>query len=251
MIIRRIAENLNTGRFSTLAVELIVVIVGVFIGIQASNWNEARLDRARAYSYLERIRSDLDADITNFENGLRFWSEVSAFGELGLAHATSSNQKKVSDWDLLLAYFQASQLQDFVTTRNTYDELKSGGELGLIRDLELRARLASFYIRADNSVLSERPSYREHVRGLIPLHIQTHIWKNCYAIVGDTQALKKCDSPADQDSLAAIVNMISGDTVLISELRYWMSTMQVASIMAEDRAKVARELRNLVDEQID
>jgi len=180
LVVRRIIESLRSRNFSIFAVELFVVILGVFIGIQVSNWNDARLDQVRAQSYLERILADLDADISNYRNRLEFWERVSAYGSAGLAYAESGNIEGLTKWDLLLAFFQASQLAEFYTTRSTYEELKSGGELGLIADLELRKLLARYYTNADNPVLSERPAYREHVRGLIPLYIQNYIWDEFY-----------------------------------------------------------------------
>lgn len=251
MIIRRIVESLRTRNFSIFAVELIVVIVGVFIGLQVSNWNDARIDLSRAHSYLERIRDDLESDIINYQDRLGLWEEVSAYGGQGLTYANTGNMEGLTEWDLLLAYFQASQLAEFHTTRSTYDELKSGGELGLIRDLELRNLLARYYTNADNPVLSERPAYREHVRGLIPLNIQNYIWENCYSTDGDSQRFLECEAPIPMKEAARLVEVISKNAQLVSELRYWMSTMRVALIMGNGRTKLAEQLNNIVNEMVD
>lgn len=250
-MIRRIVESLRTRSFSMFATELIIVIVGVFMGLQVSNWNDERLDRIRADSYLERIRNDLDADIINFRDRLRFWDEVTGYGVRALTYANTGDKQGYSDWELLLAYFQASQMGEFLTTRATYDELKSSGELGLIRDLELRKSLASYYTSADNPVLSERPAYREHVRGLIPLHMQSYIWSDCYTIQGEFQVFNDCEAPKAEVDLAEILQAISTNTKLSSELRYWMSTMQVAAIMGNNRTKRAVQLRKLLSEKIE
>ena len=244
-------ESFRTRRFSDLAAELIIVIVGVFIGIQVSNWNDARLDRIRAHSYLERIRDDLDTDINNYEDRLRLWDKVSAYGADVLDNVNAGDEDGLSEWDLLLAYFQASQITEFLTTRITYDELKGEGELGLIRDLELRKQLASYYTNADNPVLSERPAYREHVRGLIPLHIQSYIWKSCYSIIGETQIFRDCEAPIARKDSADLIEMLGENTQLVSELRYWMSTLQVALLIGADRTEAAKKLRKLVDEKIE
>lgn len=232
-------------------VELLIVIVGVFIGLQVSNWNEARIDRNRAISYLERIRADVDADIVNYRDRLRFWEEVSAYGVAALGYANTAEMGELTWWDLLLAYFQASQLAEFYTTQSTYEELKSGGELGLIRDLELRNLLARYYTNADNPVLTERPVYREHIRAIVPLHVQNHIWENCYSSDGETQRLIDCESPVGPGPAADLVEAISGNEQLMSELRYWMSTMRVAQIIGGDRVKLAEQLRRAVHEAID
>lgn len=250
MVVRRIIESLRSRKFSFLAVELFVVVVGVYIGIQVSNWNDARLDRVRSHEYLERIGADLDADIANYRDRLRFWEGVSAYGTIVLDYSNSGNMEGLTKWDLLLAYFQASQLAEFYTTRSTYEELKSGGELGLIRDLELRDLLARYYTSADNPVLSERPAYREHVRGLIPLHIQNYIWEECYWSNGELQRLIDCKSPIEPHEATRLVEVISGNEQLIIELRYWMSTMRVARLMGGDRVILAERIREIVREAV-
>ncbi len=246
MVVRRIVESLRSRNFSVFAVELVVVIIGVFIGIQVSNWNDARLDRVRAHGYLERILADLDADISNYRDRLEFWEDVSAYGERALGYAGNGQIDGLTQWDLVLAFFQASQLAEFYTARSTYEELKSGGELGLIANLELRESLGRYYINADNPVLSERPAYREHVRGLIPLHVQNYIWDECYWSDGDKQKLLDCESPIGMDEAERIVEAISGNEQLMSELRYWMSTMRVARLFGGDRTILAERLRDLV-----
>lgn len=251
MFIRRIVDKLKSQNFSVAGIELVVVILGVFIGIQVSNWNDGRKDETRALAYLERIRADLDSDIANFQNRLSFWAHTSEYGKQGLDYAATENAQDLTEWDLLLAYFQASQLAEFFTTRAAYDELISGGELGLIRDLELRNSLANYYTNADNPALSERPVYREHVRGVVPLRMQKYIWEHCYASdeVGN-QTLSACQAPADAGDTLQIVEAISRDEQLMSELRYWMSTMHVASLMGRDRIVFARQLRDSVDAEI-
>ena len=252
MIVQRMVESLRTRHFSTLVIELLVVIIGVFIGIQVSNWNEARLERTRAHSYLERIGADLDADILNYQDRLRFWEDVLEYGAVGLDFAETGARDSRTDWGLLLAYFQASQMAEFYTTDATYDELKSGGELGLIRDLDLRNQLARYYTNANNPVLTERPRYREHIRGLIPLGVQDYIWNNCYSSDGEThQELLECDTPIEAETAAQIVQRISGDEQLMSELRYWMSTMRVALLIGNERLSFAKRLRDFVGSQVD
>lgn len=233
---------------SVAAIDLFVVVVGVFIGIQASNWNDARLDQLRARSYHERIRADLDADIANYRVRLAFWEHVLEYGARGLGYAETGNLGNFTEWDLLLAYFQASQLDEFYTTQTTYDELKSGGELGLIGDLELRNSLAYYYTNANNPTLTERPAYREHVRGLIPLHVQVYIWENCYSSNDlGIQVMHECETPVDPGEAAQLLAAISGDKQLISELRFWMSTMRVALLIGGDRVAFATKIRDSID----
>lgn len=251
MVTHRIAASLKSQNYSNILIELFVVIIGVFLGIQVSNWNDSRIDQSRAHSYLERIRADLDADILNYRDRERFWEAVSRYGAIGLNYAETGKLEDLTEWDVLLAYFQASQLAQFYTTQTTYDELKSGGELGLIGDIALRNALAYYYTNANNPVLTERPAYREHVRGSIPLNIQNYIWEDCYA--SDELSIQKlidCEAPVDAKESARLIAALSGDEPLMSELRYWMSTMYVALIIGRDRTTFATRLRDSINTQI-
>ena len=69
MILRRVIAHVRKQEWTAIAIDLVIVVLGVVIGIQVSNWNAARADRERAHGYLERIRDDLDADIAGLENG--------------------------------------------------------------------------------------------------------------------------------------------------------------------------------------
>ncbi len=48
MILRRVMEHVKSQNWTAVAVDFLLVVLGVFIGIQLGNWNDARLDQ-RAY----------------------------------------------------------------------------------------------------------------------------------------------------------------------------------------------------------
>ena len=173
------------------------------------------------------------------------------YGQTGLGYAESGNAGERSQWDLLLAYFQASQVAEFYTRSTTYDELKGAGELHLISDLGLRNALARYHTESSNPALTERPAYREHVRGEIPVDVQLYIWAKCYASNSRSeQQMLDCPSPISEPQAARIVDRIRQNETLMSQLRYWMSTMEVASRIGRDRTVFAKEMLESVDAQL-
>lgn len=64
MILRRLSNSLRNQDWATVLIEIVIVVVGVFLGIQASNWNEAREKRASEHEYLERLHNDI-VELTN------------------------------------------------------------------------------------------------------------------------------------------------------------------------------------------
>jgi hypothetical protein len=247
MLLRRIIDHLRRQEWTAIAIDFVIVVVGVFIGIQVANWNEARVNEARASGYLERIHNDLEANLTNYRDRMDFWAAVSDYGRKGLAYADTGRTGDMTKWDMLLAYFPASQVAEFLTTATTYEELKSAGELGLITNIDLRNALGAYYTNAGNPTLTTRPAYRENVRGVIPLDVQLFIWTNCYASNERAeQEFRSCASPISEQRAAEITNAIANDQLLMSELRYWMSTMHVASLIGRDRMTLAKQVKDSV-----
>jgi hypothetical protein len=248
MLLRRVIEHVKAQNWTAVALDFVIVVTGVFIGIQVSNWNAAQADRQRAYGYLERIRDDLDADLDSYMNRVRFWSDVMAQGRLALDYAASDDADRTSDWKILLAYFQASQVGEHITTDSTYEELKSAGELRLIGDPALRDQLAYYYVNSKNPVMSQQPLYREHVRAVIPIDIQFYVWEDCYRATAEGgQELVDCPAPVERERIRNIVERISHDEALMGELTFWVSSLRVAMLIAEGQIDLGLRLRDSVN----
>lgn len=71
MILRRLAGRLRQQDWLAVTIELVLVIAGVFLGIQVANWNEQRKDRATEAAYLERIAQDARRDVAQLDEIIR------------------------------------------------------------------------------------------------------------------------------------------------------------------------------------
>jgi hypothetical protein len=55
MIIQRITAAIRSQNWTNVIAEFLVVVLGIFVALQADNWNEARLDRKHERESLERL----------------------------------------------------------------------------------------------------------------------------------------------------------------------------------------------------
>ena len=233
MILRRIVQHLKTQQWTAIGIELVIVILGVFIGTQVSNWNGSRHEEARAREALARIHDDLQTDLLTI--GLRsvFWPKVNDYGREAVLYAETGKLVQGSAWKTVLAFYQASQLWPWVPSDSTYQELRSAGELGLIRDNKLRADLSKYYAEASGSnvgyILAFQPEYRRIVRGLTPAVVSSHIWAKCWTQPSpDKQRLLDCASPLSEAEAQAVLDGYLKDPNLLAELRFWMANQGVA-----------------------
>ena len=251
MLLRRIKHHIANENWFAVFVDFFIVVVGVYVGIEVSNWNEARQEDLRAQQYLERIRGDLSKDLELAAYRARFWTDVLEYGDKALRYAEHGELAPGSSWQTVLAFYQASQIWAYTSIDMTYQELKSAGELRLIDDDALRAELGAYYITGvgleTNHLFNILPEYRETVRGLTPWHVQTYIWANCHRSSTLSQELVDCESPIDAGEADAILAIYLADERLVRELRFWMANLSVAKgVLESNRLRVER-LIALVD----
>ncbi len=61
MIFSRFAQEVKGQHWLTFFIDFVIVVVGVFIGLQANNWNAARADRGIVARHLTEIAEDLQS----------------------------------------------------------------------------------------------------------------------------------------------------------------------------------------------
>lgn len=88
MTLRRILQHFSAQNWFAVCIDLVVVVVGVFVGIQVANWNEARLDAARKGQIVAALIADISDAIRvqqrfvdQIDSGLSAWERSYARGE--------------------------------------------------------------------------------------------------------------------------------------------------------------------------
>jgi hypothetical protein len=67
MILRRFAHALTRQDWTAIAIEFVLLVAGVFLGIQVANWNDARADRAAYHAALERLHAEIDTNLASLD----------------------------------------------------------------------------------------------------------------------------------------------------------------------------------------
>ena len=71
MILRRVIAHFKKQEWTAIALDFLIVVVGVFIGIQVANWNAARADDELANRYMMQLADDIRSDIVDIEKGIK------------------------------------------------------------------------------------------------------------------------------------------------------------------------------------
>ena len=63
MILRRVIQHVREQNWTAIAIDFVIVVVGVFLGIQLGNWNADRADRAAYARALERLDAEIETNL--------------------------------------------------------------------------------------------------------------------------------------------------------------------------------------------
>lgn len=66
MLFRRLAEHVKAQNWTAVALDFVIVVVGVYIGLQVSNWNETRSENERIATQLASFRAEIILARDNF-----------------------------------------------------------------------------------------------------------------------------------------------------------------------------------------
>ena len=174
MILRSVTEHVKAQNWTAVAIDLVIVVVGVFIGIEVSNWNTARSLKQQENVYLEQLLIDLESDRATGERGVASAAAVDRAAEaLLVVLEGGAGSEEVTDPELMRLVPFAGYAYLPQGNPTTYNEMISTGALGLLQSVELKRAFGQYYSRLatgrqwDSLLREEQFAYRAAIRGLL------------------------------------------------------------------------------------
>jgi len=144
MLLRRVIEHVKVQNWTAVALDFVIVVVGVFVGLQVNNWNAARGERAKEAFTIAALRSDFQALDFSVSHGV-CWHRRALDGLQVIAEALNAGRldpevKARFENGLRFGYMNASTNK----ASGALSELLSSGNMGLLSDPALRAALIAY-----------------------------------------------------------------------------------------------------------
>ncbi len=228
MLLRRITQHVHEQNWTAIVIDFVIVVVGVFIGIQVANWNDALSDKERE----KRLLGELSAEIGNNSDRTRLIGEGLLIGADAarrvLSIVESQTECGADCWPVVVDLMHASQWLRPNIRWTTYEELRRAGLPSDRRIIESVERHQTIYDRA--SVALERPpTYRSLVRQLLPIELQDRYWQLCFAQEGGSERyLYPCPEPVDSEPInQTLIEEILDNVQIVMSLREWTSVARL------------------------
>ena len=100
MLLRRVIRHVRNQEWSAISIDLLIVIIGVFSGIELGNWNAEREAANLERSYLDRVAAEIDANSALFAEYIQVESNGRAATE---RFAEELNNASGNDAELVAA----------------------------------------------------------------------------------------------------------------------------------------------------
>jgi len=194
--------------------EILIVVIGIFIGLQVDDWNERRKEQRLADACHERLLEDVRTELATLDLRIEYYAQVRQHGE-NVLRGLLGSQNDLGE-PFLIDLYQATQIRDYREASDTYDELISAGALNLIPDTRLRSVLARYYRETQAMIPYWRfqAEYRELVRQHMPTDIQSRtrtaceMWSQSEAELGVTRLASECSPELSNDDVQRALTLI-------------------------------------------
>lgn len=143
MILRRITQHVREQNWTAIAIDFVIVVTGVFIGIQLGNWNDARRAQLEEAALLDRLAVDFQALEPVIEELVAF-SRTTYESTAAVIEALRRDAEPSDTTAFRFALARANWVQSVPQIAPTYAELVNSGALSDIKDVDLRRALTQY-----------------------------------------------------------------------------------------------------------
>tara|TARA_R110000787_G_scaffold263916_1_gene369811 strand:- start:1095 stop:1841 length:747 start_codon:yes stop_codon:yes gene_type:complete len=243
VILRRLATAFHKQDWFTVVIETLIVMFGVFLGLQVNNWNQARFERADTHNVLERLERDFELQRTLTSRSIRQQELLlEATSRLITGIRAGELDEQTLNEDLALV----DSVSTFPGPSAAFQELVSTGRMRLIANEDLRDKLYEF----DSSIAFGREVFSgtftapidDLARALFKAKslVTSGTPSKAFQQVGAVETVDHAVLLEDPEILAALQNAyLIQDNYHLILTRYRSEIEDILELLAEERKRAS------------
>ena len=148
MLLRRISEHVRAQHWTAVGIDFLIVVLGVFVGVQVDSWWDTRSNARQERAYLLELKEDFAQVINELEGDSKEYAMI-AVAMVTLLEESHRDAPTLSVAELNRNVGRLIYMVGTPIVADTYTNLTGSGDLALIRSQALKNALASFYARSE------------------------------------------------------------------------------------------------------
>ena len=145
MLIRKIGDHIRKQDWPSVFIEVIVVMVGLFMAFQLDRWWEQIGERDKENLYIQRLVTEVETDIEGITYAVKLAQVREEFAELLMRVARDPAAADGKPVQFLAAVMQAPFTFTPSLVSHTFEDLRSTGNMDLIRSPKVKKALYDYY----------------------------------------------------------------------------------------------------------
>jgi len=235
MLLRRIAEHLKVQNWTAVLLDFLIVVVGVYIGIQAANWNDERRAREERATSLDRLHSEAEMSVAFLHAVVEQYRRTIEARSSVLSRAAEGEIDAVEQEQMVLAINYLPFYPAVAPPRGVYDEIISAGQFRHLGDAGVRAAITRYYFQLEslNSFMSYARGMSEHMS--VWRHPAVRKEFDPADFTTQTHTVVDTDMALEDQNFVKTLQIGHGMQVL--SMRQWETTLADAELMCDKIAE--------------
>lgn len=135
MLLRRFKKNLSRQDWLAISIDLIVVVFGVFMGIQVANWNESLQLRSAELDAYKKLKEQISLDAQDISGQIEYNAHFSAQYMLGMEIIERNDRTQMKELAEIAS--QLTRYSDYDRRGNVYEVMVNSGDIRLIQNEQI------------------------------------------------------------------------------------------------------------------
>jgi hypothetical protein len=145
MILRRVVDHLKLQHWTAIGIELVIVILGVFVGMQVSNWNDERHLAQKRVTAIARMHAESERNVAYLANRMDVLTRDADLRSEALRRLSAGDWQGADLAKMADALDSLGLVPALSPPRGVYDELISTGMFAELGGPRLRDAISDYF----------------------------------------------------------------------------------------------------------
>lgn len=144
MILQRIGNAIRKQDWFVVLIEILIVVFGVFIGLQVDDWNNERKERIQEQEILGRLLTEAESTVAHISENVEERARQNETLEELIAFIWDPERFPMDEARAARNFLGLSRFPSMKPPRTVMDELTASGQLQLIRSQHIRDTMGRY-----------------------------------------------------------------------------------------------------------
>ena len=236
MILARLSSAIREQNWFAVALEFVIVIAGVVIGFQVTEWASARAEAERRAVAMDRLHEEIESAVSILQGLVSFYDELNTDRTQVIEFLLAGDLEALDNDDMVQAVVSASLLPAFSPRQGVYTEIVSSGMLSTLGDETFRDALGDYqsgvvFLQGQVDYLRMLTATRDDVSDLEYVRLE-------YAPGTLRERRMIIDWEAAAGDPEFLQRLLAGNNFMRTMTTWWRNTLELAEVLCAETGRL-------------